>query len=116
MARFWRALVGEFHYEPPDWMPCFARAADDHLKANPGAYASLIVLVGCVSAALPSLLEWQRAHQPSERQHTEIRRVSAKLAMPDVTPVVKNKAQPQAITLTFDGSVAKLDAERLTFT
>lgn len=108
-VRVLRAVLGEFHYQPPAWMPRFGRLADDHVRTFPGTYALLIVFAGLVSAALPSLLEWQRAHQPRERQLTEVRKLSGTLAMPGVTPIVKGKPQPQALTITFDGSVAKLE-------
>jgi len=105
-----RALVGEFNYKPPGWMPKFGRAADDHLHANPGRYASLIVLIGIGFIAVPKILEWQRAHQPRDRELTEKRQVSGKLVMPGVTPVVKGKLQPMPLVVNFDNSTAKLDA------
>lgn len=110
VARILRALLGEFHYNPPAWMPRFAHAADEHLRANPGRYASLIVLIGIGFLAVPRLLEWQRAHQPHTRQLTEARHVTGKLTMPGPTPVVKGRLQPMPIILNFDAAAAKLDA------
>lgn len=109
MSRWLRVLVGEFNYRPPEWMPKFARWADDHVCSHPGKYAGLILFVGLVCTLLPPLLEWQRANQPRDRALTEERRVRGTLAMPGVTPIVKEKAQPLPITITFDGSVAKLE-------
>ena len=110
VARIRRALVGEFHYKPPGWMPKFARAADDHLRVNPGRYASLILVIGIGFLAVPKLLEWQRAHQPRERQLTEKRQASGKLTMPGVTPIVKDKPQPMPVVIDFNVSTAKLEA------
>ncbi|MES2598768.1 MAG: alpha-2-macroglobulin [Verrucomicrobiota bacterium] len=110
VARMLRALVGEFNYKPPGWMPVFARAADEHLHANPGRYASLIVVIGIGFLAVPKLLEWQRAHQPHSRQLTEARNVTGTLTMPGVTPVVKGMLQPMPIIVNFDASTAKLEA------
>ncbi len=110
MVRWLRLLVGEFQYHPPEWMPKLARSADDHLRSHPGAYAGLVLFSGLLCAALPSVLDWQRAHQPQQRAFTEIRHLQGKLLMPGITPVVKDKPQPLPITLEFDGSVAKLEA------
>jgi alpha-2-macroglobulin len=109
-ARVIRVVFGEFQYRPPDWMPRFARAADAEVCSRPGRYALLILLSGVVAVALPPILEWQNEHEPRARQLTVERSLSATLGMPGVTTMVKDKPVFQPLTLTFNGSAAKLDA------
>ncbi|MFO1483024.1 MAG: alpha-2-macroglobulin [Verrucomicrobiaceae bacterium] len=109
-VRLMRTLFGQFHYEPPAWMPRFASAADGHLRRNPGSYAGLIVLVGVAFVVVPQVMEYIEAHKPRPKQLTEVRHINGVLKMPGVTLIVKNKPQPQSITVQFDGSIAKLDA------
>lgn len=110
LARLLRRLFGQFHYEPPDWLPGFARAADDHLRRTPGRYASLIVFAGVLTIVVPQVLEYIDAHRPRARELTEVRQVKGVLKMPGVTSIHRNKPQLQPITVEFDQSTAQLDA------
>lgn len=105
-----RAVFGHVQYEPPPWLPRFARAADASVCSHPGRYASAIIGAGLLAWLVPAALEYYEAHRPRPRQVVEVRKVRARLAMPGVTPVVKDRPQPQPITVSFDGSVAKLEA------
>lgn len=109
-VRVMRALFGQFHYEPPAWMLRLAAATDDHLRRNPGRYASLIVLASVAVVVGPRVMDYYEAHRPRPHQFTELRQVKGVLKMPGVTPIVKSKPQPQPITVQFDASIAKLDA------
>ncbi|MFN0076969.1 MAG: alpha-2-macroglobulin [Prosthecobacter sp.] len=109
-ARALRALFGQFHYQPPDWMRRFAKAADHQVHTHPGRYASAIVLVGVLSVVVPQVRDYYEAHRPRPRQLVQVREVHGRLSMPGLTKVVKDKAQVQPLTLSFDASLAKLDA------
>lgn len=109
-VRLLRTLFGQFHYEPPDWMPRFAKAADDHLHRNPGRYAGAIVITGVLAVVMPQVMNYIESHRPRPKQLTEVRQAKGVLKMPGVTPVVKDKPQPQPIKVQFDVSIAKLDA------
>jgi uncharacterized protein YfaS (alpha-2-macroglobulin family) len=109
-VRLLRRLFGQFHYEPPAWLPRFASSADDHLRRNPGRYATGIVFLGVLALVVPQVLDYIESHRPRPRQLTELRQLKGVLKMPGVTPIIKNKPQPQPITVQFDHSIAKLDA------
>lgn len=63
-----------------------------------------------MSLIVPQVLNYIESHRPRPRQLTELPQVKGVLKMPGVTPIVKNKPQPQPITVQFDHSIAKLDA------
>jgi uncharacterized protein YfaS (alpha-2-macroglobulin family) len=110
VLRLMRALFGQFHYQPPAWMPCLARAADNHVTKHPGCYAFAIVLTGAMFLIVPQVRHYMEAHRPQPQVRTEIRQSKGLLLMPAVTPIVKDKPQPQPLTVQFNVSVAKLDA------
>lgn len=110
LKRALRTVFGQFNYQPPDWMPRAGRAADESVRKYPGRYASVIVAVGAVALIVPQVMDYYEAHRPRPKVLTEVRQVKGVLAMPGVTPVVKDKPQPQPLTLQFDASLAKLDA------
>lgn len=90
-------------------MPRFAAAADDHLRRHPGCYASAIVITGAMFLIVPQVRHYLAAHQPRPRVLTVARQASGTLAMPGITPIVKDKPTPQPITVRFDVSVANPD-------
>jgi hypothetical protein len=110
LVRLMRALFGQFHYQPPAWMPRFARAADNHVTKHPGCYAFAIVLTGAMFVIVPQVRQYREAHRPRPQVRTEVRQATGLLLMPAVTPVIKDKLQPQPLSVQFNGSVAKLDA------
>jgi uncharacterized protein YfaS (alpha-2-macroglobulin family) len=110
VVRLLRALFGQFHYQPPDWMPRFGRAADDHVRRHPGCYALAIVLAGAMCLIVPQVRHYLDAHRPRPQARVEVRQATGVLVMPEVTPVIKEKLQPQPLTVQFNVSVAKLDA------
>jgi len=110
VLRLMRALFGQFHYQPPAWMPCLARAADNHVTKHPGCYAFAIVLTGAMFLIVPQVRHYMEAHRPQPQVRTEIRHSKGLLLMPAITPIVKDKPQPQPLTVQFNVSVAKLDA------
>ncbi|WP_395745075.1 alpha-2-macroglobulin [Prosthecobacter sp.] len=109
VSRLVRSLFGEFHYQPPRWLPRFASAADDHLRRHPGCYASAIVITGAMFLIVPQVRHYLAAHQPRPRALTVARQAAGTLTMPGVTPIVKDRPAPQPITLRFDASVANPD-------
>lgn len=110
VARLMRALFGQFHYQPPDWLPRFGYAADDHVRRHPGCYAFAIVAAGAMCLIVPQVRHYLEAHRPRPVVQTEVRQARGVLSMPGVTPIIKDKPQPQPITVQFNVSVAKLDA------
>ncbi|WP_395732630.1 alpha-2-macroglobulin [Prosthecobacter sp.] len=110
VARFMRALFGQFHYQPPAWVPRLACAADDQVRKHPGCYALAIVITGLMFLIVPQVRHYRDAHRPRPQVRTEVREAKGLLLMPAVTPIIKNKPQPQPITLQFNASAARLDA------
>ncbi|MDB6004069.1 MAG: alpha-2-macroglobulin family protein, partial [Prosthecobacter sp.] len=105
-----RALFGQFNYQPPSWLPRFGRAADNHVTKHPGCYAFAIVVTGAMFLIVPQIRQYMEAHRPRPQVRTEVRQAKGTLLMPGVTPIVKDKSQPQPLTVQFNVSVAKLDA------
>ncbi len=105
-----RALFGQFNYQPPAWLPRFGRAADDHVTKHPGCYAFAIVVTGAMFLIVPQIRQDMEAHRPRPQVRTEARQAKGTLLMPGVTPIIKEKPQPQPLTVQFNVSVAKLDA------
>jgi uncharacterized protein YfaS (alpha-2-macroglobulin family) len=110
VARLIRALFGQFHYQPPSWVPRLAYAADDQVRKHPGCYALAIVITGLMFLIVPQIRHYRDAHRPRPQVRAEVREAKGLLLMPAVTPIIKNKPQPQPMTVQFNASVAKLDA------
>ncbi|OYW70695.1 MAG: hypothetical protein B7Z37_29955, partial [Verrucomicrobia bacterium 12-59-8] len=110
VVRLMRALFGQFHYQPPDWLPRFGRAADDHVNKHPGCYAFAIVVTAAMFLIVPQVRQYIDAHRPRPVVQTEVRQAKGVLSMPGVTPIIKDKLQPQPIIVKFNVSVARLDA------
>jgi alpha-2-macroglobulin len=110
VVRLMRALFGQFHYQPPDWLPRFGRVADDHVRKHPGCYAFAIVVVGAMCMIVPQVRHYLEAHRPRPLVQTGLRQAKGVLSMPGVTPIIKDKPQPQPVTVKFNVSVARLDA------
>lgn len=105
-----RTLFGQFHYQPPAWVPRLARAADDHVRKHPGCYALAILITGSMFLIVPQIRQSMEAHRPRPLVRAELRQAKGVLSMPGITPIIKNKPQHQPITVKFNVSVAKLEA------
>ncbi|MDB6007431.1 MAG: hypothetical protein JWR15_4418, partial [Prosthecobacter sp.] len=110
VVRLMRSLFGQFHYQPPDWLPRFGRAADDHVTKHPGCYAFAIVVTGAMFLIVPQVRHYIEAHRPRPEVRTEVRQAKGLFLMPAVTPIIKDKLQPQPLTVQFNVSVARLEA------
>lgn len=110
VVRLMRALFGQFHYQPPDWLPRFGRAADDNVRKHPGCYAFAIVAAGAMCLIVPQVRQYLDAHRPRPVVQTEVRQAKGVLSMPGVTQILEDKPRPQSIMVKFNVSVAKLDA------
>lgn len=109
-VRVMRALFGQFHYQPPAWVPRLAYAADDQVRKHPGCFTLAILITGAMFIIVPQIRHYRDAHRPRPQVRTEVRQAKGLLLMPAVTPIIKNKPQPQPMTVQFNVSVAKLDA------
>lgn len=113
LARALRAVFGQFHYQPPDWLPRLATAADKSVCTHPGRYASAIVGAGALALIIPQVMNYYETHRPRPKVLTEVRQAKGVLSMPTATPFSSNEKQkqkPQPLLVTFDVSLAKLDA------
>jgi alpha-2-macroglobulin len=110
LARLMRALFGQFQYQPPPWMLGVGRVADDQVRKHPGCLAFAIVLTGAMYVIVPQVRQYREAHRPRPQVRTEVRVAKGVLQMPGVTPIIKDKLQPQPLSVQFNVSMAKLDA------
>jgi len=110
LARALRAVFGQFHYQPPDWMPRLAGAANESVCTHPGRYASAIVGAGALALVIPQVLNYYETHRPRPKALTEVRQAKGVLTMPAATPFSKEKPLPRPLVVSFDVSLAKLDA------
>ncbi|MBX7208946.1 MAG: alpha-2-macroglobulin [Verrucomicrobiaceae bacterium] len=112
--RFWkrvaRVVFGDVNYTPPAWAVTGGRAVFDSMRRRPDVWAATVCTVGLLSAGGWHYWKWWEEHRPHERQFTESREITGKLSAPGVTPVVKGKAKPDGITITFSAAAAPLDA------
>ena len=72
VVRLMRTLFGQFHYQPPAWMPRLARAADDHVRKHPGCYAFAIVVAGAMCLIVPQVRHYMDAHRPRPQVQVEV--------------------------------------------
>lgn len=100
-----KAVVGEVSYKPPLWAGKIWSGAKRHPRRCL-AGAAILLMLGIAGWKTWS---WWEAHRPRARQFTEERQITAKLSPPGVTPIVKNKPQPQTLRLDFSAAAAKLD-------
>ncbi len=110
LSRVIRAVLGEFHYEPPAWARRFGRRADEQVHAHAGRWALLLVFLGVAYVVGMQTWKWWQAHQPQARTLVETREAQAKLTPPGATLIVKGKAKPQPVVLSFTTATAKLEA------
>lgn len=110
LTRAMRAVFGQFHYQPPDWMPRLASAADRSVCTHPGRYASAILGVGALALIIPQVMNYYQSHRPRPKVLTETRQAKGVLSMPPAMPFSNEKPVPKPLHVHFDVSLAKLDA------
>ena len=109
-GRLSRAIFGDFKYRPPRWAASSARGVVDSMQRRPGAWASVIVLVGAAIAGRWYYQQWWEAHKPRPTPRVELREVAGTVSAPTET-VIPPKGKPvvQPAVIRFSGSIAPIE-------
>lgn len=99
--RFLSLLVGDFHWNPPEWPRRSARTGFNWVRGHRRASVITVLVLAALIAGGWQTWNWYR-HRPKPVT------ISVTVESPGVTPMEK-ELKPRPIYIRFGGSVARLD-------